>query len=84
MSTRRKTNAATENVADSAVRDTAEYMAKSLGVFLLSASSLILTALAWVSVGLSLATGKLAEGSFAGAKKLRVAAGRVKWREKKE
>ena len=73
-----------EKMADGAVRDTVEYMAKSLGVLLLSVLSLIPTALAWISVGLSLVTGKLAEGLFAGAKHLRIVASRVKWREETE
>ena len=70
-----------EKLADSVARDVASYFVKSLGVLLLSVLWLVSTALAWIFSGLSVAAGKLTEWLFAGAKHIRVAIGKVKWRE---
>jgi len=73
-----------EKLIDSAVRDTAEYLVKSLGVFLLSLTSLTLTGLGWLFLGLHVTFDRLAEWLFLGAGKLHIAVKRVRWHEKSE
>jgi hypothetical protein len=71
-----------EKMADSAVRDTAEYLAKSFAAFLLSLSSLALTGLGWLFKGLSAFFAKLAEWSFLGAGELHATVKRIRWHKK--
>ena len=73
-----------EKMADSAVRDTAEYLAKSFATFLLSLSSLILTGFGWLFTGLYTAFDRLSEWSFIGAGKLHIAVKRIRWYRKDE
>ena len=54
------------------VKDTLVYGAKSLASFLLAIIALLLTAIAWVSSGLSVGFGKLTEVAFVGARYLKV------------
>lgn len=71
-----------EKMADSAVRDTVEYLAKSSAAFTLSLTSLILTGLGWVLHGLHIALEWLSDQSFFGASKLHIAVMRIRWYKK--
>ena len=73
-----------EKLADSAARDVASYLVKSLGVLFLSVLWLVSTGLAWIFSGLSIVAGRLTEWLFAGAGHIRVAIGKVKWHEETE
>ena len=73
-----------EKLVDGAVHDTTEYVFKSLGAFLLSLLSLVLTGFGWLFKGLSICFAKLSVWSFLGAGKLVVVAKRIRWHEKDE